>query len=184
MEDPDWVCPEWLSLEISLLRYLGVAMKLKRARLSSLVQPTIGTAIAIILAACSGQSPQVIIESPPPPNGASPPSGAPPKGGMPGFEGITLTTEQQTQLQKSHAEMLAGMAKALTPEQKTQFENTMKQGQPPPEALRSLNLPAEKLAEAKKLMEAEQQKVGKILTAEQNQQLQKNRPSPPPGGGV
>ncbi len=157
-----------------------------RGRWKTLVRPTLGAAISMVLVACSTQSPQVIIESPPmqPSNGMSPPSGAPPKGGMPGFEGITLTTEQQTQLQKSHAEMLAGMAKILTPEQKTQFENTMKQGQPPPEAVRVLNLPAEKLAEAKKLMDAEKQKVGKILTAEQNQQLQKNRPSPPPGGGV
>ncbi len=157
-------------------------MKLKQASLTNLAQPAIGVAIAMVLVACSGQSPQVIIESPPP--GMAPPGGAPPQGRMPGFEGITLTTEQQTQLQKSHAEMLAGMTKILTPEQKTQFENTMKQGQPPPEALRGLNLPPEKLAEAKKLMEAERQKVGKILTAEQNQQLQKNRPSPPPGGGV
>jgi Spy/CpxP family protein refolding chaperone len=159
-------------------------MKLKRARFSPLVQPTIGTAIAIILAACSAQSPQVIIESPPMPPGTSPPAGTPPKGTMPGFEGITLTAEQQSQLQKSHAEMLAGMAKILTPEQKTQFENTMKQGQPPPEALRVLNLSPDKLAEAKKLMEAERQKVSKILTAEQNQQVQKNKPSPPPGGGI
>ncbi|MBW4549654.1 MAG: Spy/CpxP family protein refolding chaperone [Aphanocapsa sp. GSE-SYN-MK-11-07L] len=157
-------------------------MKLKQASLITLVQPALGVAIAIGLVACSGQSPQVIIESPPP--GMAPPGGAPPKGGMPGFDGITLTAEQQTQLQKSHAEMLAGMAKILTTEQKTQFENTMKQGQPPPEALRVLNLPADKLAEAKKLMEAERQKVTGILTAEQNQQLQKNRPSPPPGGGI
>jgi periplasmic protein CpxP/Spy len=120
------------------------------------VRPILGLSIAVMIGSCSGE-PMVSAQMPP------------------GLSNASLSAAQQKQVQKIQAETKEQLATVLTSDQLSQFESVIQQGEKPRQALASLNLSSEKKSKIREILQAQRQKMMKILTPEQKQQLQKSR---------
>ncbi len=108
-------------------------------------------------------------------------TGSPPPEHQGPFAGISLTSDQKSQIEQIHQSTHAKLDALMTAEQKTQLENARQQGQDPHQALDSLNFTDDQKAKAREILQSSRKQIDAILTPEQLQQVRQNHPPHPEG---
>jgi Spy/CpxP family protein refolding chaperone len=93
---------------------------------------------------------------------------------FPVLNGINLTPAQQVQLTSLSHQTLPQVQAILTPEQQTQFEASLAQGQGVGNSLLSLDLSRSQQLKLRKIMKSARSQITETLTPEQQQQIQQN----------
>lgn len=92
----------------------------------------------------------------------------------PALAEVQLTPSQQTQLEALREQTQSQLKNLLTPEQQTQFNNALSQGNGVRSAARSLNLSFRQRRQMRNILQAMRSQLDTILTPEQKQQVQEN----------
>lgn len=93
---------------------------------------------------------------------------------FPALRGIALTSVQQTQLEQLSAQALPQVQQLLTPEQQTQFNAALAQGQGARAAALGLNLSGPQRLRLVSLLQPLRSRLAEILTPAQQEQVQRN----------
>jgi hypothetical protein len=93
---------------------------------------------------------------------------------FPALRGIALTSVQQTQLEQLSAQALPQVQQLLTPDQQTQFNAALNQGQGARAAALGLNLSGPQRLRLASLLQPLRSRLAEILTPAQQEQVQRN----------
>jgi hypothetical protein len=93
---------------------------------------------------------------------------------FPALRGIALTSVQQTQLEQLSAQALPQVQQLLTPDQQTQFNAALAQGQGARAAALGLNLSGPQGLRLASLLQPLRSRLAEILTPAQQEQVQRN----------
>lgn len=93
---------------------------------------------------------------------------------FPALSGISLTEEQQTQLEQLKQQTLPQVKNVLTPEQQTKFQTALEEGQGVRVALLSLELSAQQQQQLRSIFQSAKSQITKTLTPQQQRQIMQN----------
>ena len=93
---------------------------------------------------------------------------------FPALSGISLTQEQQTQLEQLSQQTLPELENVLTPEQQTEFRAAVEEGKGVRVALLSLKLSAEQNKQLRSIFQSARTQITKTLTPQQQRQIMQN----------
>jgi Spy/CpxP family protein refolding chaperone len=145
-------------------------------RLSSIIKPHLNAlilgGIALVSSALSFTMVQLIVPS------SVTSVQAMPSG--PDFSKLSLSAEQQKQLQKIQLDTKPEIMKVLTPTQQTQLETKLVQGQTLWQGLASLDLSKTQQSKVQNIMKSQRFKIVRLLTPEQRSQLMRSTSGRPP----
>lgn len=102
---------------------------------------------------------------------------------FPALQGVELTAEQQTQIENLGKQTVPQIQNVLNPEQQTQFNAALSQGQGVGGAARSLNLSFSQRRQMGQILKPMKSELESILTPEQLQQMEQNVQAMEDSGG-
>jgi hypothetical protein len=93
---------------------------------------------------------------------------------FPALSGISLTQEQQTQLEQLAGQTLPEVENVLTPEQRTQFTQSLAEGKGVTVALLSANPSTQQQKQIRDILVSKKTKITQTLTPQQKRQVMQN----------
>lgn len=93
---------------------------------------------------------------------------------FPALSGVSLTQEQQTQLQQLSEQTLPEVTNLLTEEQKTQFQAALAAGKGVRVAVLSVNPSTQQQKQIRGILQAKKTQINKTLTSQQKRQVMQN----------
>ncbi|MEB3217925.1 MAG: hypothetical protein VKN72_17070 [Nostocales cyanobacterium 94392] len=93
---------------------------------------------------------------------------------FPALSGVSLTQEQQTQLEKLSEQTLPEVTNLLTEEQKTQFQAALAAGKGVRVAVLSVNPSTQQQKQIRGILQAKKTQINKTLTSQQKRQVMQN----------
>jgi Spy/CpxP family protein refolding chaperone len=93
---------------------------------------------------------------------------------FPALSGVTLTQEQQTQLEQLSQQTLPEVENVLTDEQRSQFQAGLEKGKGVRVALLSVNPSAQQQKQIRDILQAKKTQITKTLTPQQKKQVMQN----------
>ncbi|MBW4512134.1 MAG: hypothetical protein KME64_37395 [Scytonematopsis contorta HA4267-MV1] len=93
---------------------------------------------------------------------------------FPVLSGVSLTTEQQTQLEQFSQQTLPSIENVLTVEQKSQFAAALAEGKGVRVALLSVNLSAQQQKQIRDIVQSKRPQIMQTLTPQQKRQVMQN----------
>lgn len=93
---------------------------------------------------------------------------------FPALAGVSLTPEQQTQLQQLSQQTLPEVENILTPEQRFQFQAALASGKGVRAALLSVNPSSQQQNQIRDLLQSKKNQITKTLTPQQKWQVMQN----------
>ncbi|MBE9214925.1 hypothetical protein IQ247_19985 [Plectonema cf. radiosum LEGE 06105] len=93
---------------------------------------------------------------------------------FPALSGVSLTQEQQTQLEKLSEQTLSEVTNLLTEEQKTQFQAALAAGKGVRVAVLSVNPSTQQQKQIRGILQAKKTQINKTLTSQQKRQVMQN----------
>jgi Spy/CpxP family protein refolding chaperone len=93
---------------------------------------------------------------------------------FPSLSGVSLTQEQQTQLEQLSQQTLPEVENVLTDEQRSQFETALAEGKGVRVALLSVNPSAQQQKQIQDILRSKKNQITKTLTPQQKRQVMQN----------
>jgi len=93
---------------------------------------------------------------------------------FPALSGVSLTQEQQTQLEQLSQQTLPSVENVLTDEQRLQFQAALQEGKGVRVALLSVNLSTQQKKQIRDILQAQKTQITKTLTPQQKRQVMQN----------
>ncbi|MEA5593174.1 hypothetical protein [Rivularia sp. UHCC 0363] len=93
---------------------------------------------------------------------------------FPALSGVSLTPEQQTQLQQLSQLTLPEVENVLTDEQKSKFQAELQEGKGVRIALLSVNLSSQQQQQIRGILQTQKVQISKTLTPQQKRQVMQN----------
>jgi hypothetical protein len=93
---------------------------------------------------------------------------------FPALSGVSLTQEQQTQLEQLSQQTLPSVENVLTEEQRLQFQAALQEGKGVRVALLSVNLSTQQQKQIRDILQAQKTQITKTLTPQQKRQVMQN----------
>jgi hypothetical protein len=93
---------------------------------------------------------------------------------FPALSGVTLTQEQQTQLEQLSQQTLPEVENVLTDEQQSKFQAGLEKGKGVRVALLSVNPSAQQQKQIRDILQAKKTQITKTLTPQQKKQVMQN----------